>query len=844
MAAQMPDKPGLEGLEDKWRARWDKQGTYLFDRSRTRAEVFSIDTPPPTVSGRLHIGHVFSYTHTDLIARYQRMTGKEVFYPIGWDDNGLNVERRVQLMTGTMVDPTLPYDPDFKPPAELPKRPIPVSRPNFIELCEQIVPELEADYHELWSRVGLSIDWSHTYTTIGPRATKVSQRAFLKLLSEGVAYRAESPTLWDVDLRTAVAQAELEDREVPGTYQRLIFSGPAGVDLLVDTTRPELLSACVALVAHPDDERYQPLLGQTATTPLFGVSVPIVSHHLGDPEKGTGLAMICTFGDTTDVVWWRELGLETRALVERNGTMRPVKWGGEGFASEDPSTAQKAYDQIAGRSTKQAKEIVTNLLAEADRLAAAPRPITHSVKFWENGTRPLEIVTSDQWFIRYPDRAVLTELGSQINWIPEFMRVRYENWVNGLVGDWNITRQRYFGVPFPIWYPIDEQGEIDYLSPIPAPTEQLPIDPSTDTPPGYEPGLRNQPGGFAADADVMDTWATSSLSPQIITGYQDDPDLFARTYPMDLRPQAHEIIRTWLFSTVVRAHYEFGAIPWRNAAISGFVIDPDRKKFSKSAGNSPNDPVAMLDRFGADAVRYWAAQGRPGIDIAFDEGQIKIGRRLATKVLNASRFVLGLAGDTSGQPTAPLDLALLTGLADLVDEATAVFERFDYARAIERTEEFFWPFCDDYLELVKGRAYADDDEPSRSARATLALALETLLKLFAPFLPYVTEEVWSWWKDGSIHRSPWPRSDSIRPAAVERDGLLTHAGMVLSLIRKAKTDAQSSMKTPLAALTVRAPNDTLEAIALVEEDLRNAGVITGPLTLEPASDLSVDAVFA
>jgi len=611
MAVQMPDKPVLEGLEDKWRARWDKQGTYRFDPRRTREEVFSIDTPPPTVSGRLHIGHVFSYTHTDLIARYQRMTGKEVFYPIGWDDNGLNVERRVQLMTGTMVDPTLPYDPDFRRPAEPPKRPIPVSRPNFIELCEQIVPELEAEYHELWARVGLSIDWSHTYTTIGSRATKVSQRAFLKLLSEGVAYRSESPTLWDVDLRTAVAQAELDDREVPGTYQRLIFRGPGGVDLLVDTTRPELLPACVALVAHPDDSRYQPLFGQTAITPLFGVSVPIVSHHLGDPEKGTGLSMICTFGDTTDVIWWRELGLETRALVERNGTLRPVEWGAEGFVSDDPSTAQKAYDQIAGRSTKQAKEIVTSLLAEADRLTAEPRPITHSVKFWVNGSRPLEIVTSVQWFIRYPERAVLIELGSQINWIPEFMRVRYENWVNGLAGDWNITRQRYFGVPFPIWYPIDELGDIDYLSPIAAREDQLPVDPSTETPPGFEPGQRNQPGGFAADADVMDTWATSSLSPQIITGYHDDPDLFARTYPMDLRPQAHEIIRTWLFSTVVRAHSSSGPSPGEMRPSPVLSSTP----IARSSASRPATAPTTRSRCLIASVRMPSVIGRPRVDL-------------------------------------------------------------------------------------------------------------------------------------------------------------------------------------------------------------------------------------
>ena len=447
-------------------------------------------------------------------------------------------------------------------------------------------------------------------------------------------------------------------------------------------------------------------------------------------------------------------------MLSSSGTGRCARLSGDspGFESADPGGAQAAYDPMAGRSTKQAKEIVTNLLAEAGKLAAEPRPITHSVKFWENGTRPLEIVTSDQWFIRYPDAGVLIELGREINWVPDFMRVRYENWVNGLTGDWNITRQRYFGVPFPVWYRIDDEGAIDHSSPIVPETDSLPIDPSTDVPTSYEAAQRNQPGGFAADGDVMDTWATSSLSPLIICGYDDDPDCSPRTYPMDLRPQAHEIIRTWLFSTMVRAHYEFGAVPWGNAAISGFVIDPDRKKLSKSAGNSRNDPVAMLDRFGADAVRYWAAQGRPGTDMAFDEGQLKIGRRLATKVLNASRFVLGLTGDASGEPTEPLDLALLKALANLVDEATVASRTSTTPGRSNAPRNSFGLSVTTIWSWSKAGPMREEATGSRSARATLAIALEALLKLFAPFLPYVTEEVWSWWKEGSIHRSAWPNA--------------------------------------------------------------------------------------
>jgi len=845
----IPEKPSLEGLEAKWSQRWEAEGTYRFDRTKPRAEVFSIDTPPPTVSGSLHPGHVFSYTHTDLVARYQRMRGKEVFYPMGWDDNGLNVERRVQLLTGTIVDPTLPYDPAFRRPEKVDSkaRPTPVSRPNFIELCEAVVPELERQYHQLWKTVGLSIDWDHTYTTIGPKAVRTSQRGFLRLAARDVAYRAESPTLWDVDMRTSVAQAELADRDLPAAYHKLVFTGPDGRALLIDTTRPELLPACVAVVAHPDDERYQPLFGQQATTPLFGVTVPIVAHELADPEKGTGVAMICTFGDTTDVTWWRDLALPVRAIVQRDGRLRPVTWGDDGWSTTDPTRAQEAYDELAGKSVKQAQTRIVELLRNAGLIDGEIRPITHAVKFWENGSRPLEIVTSQQWFIRYPPKDEMLARGRELAWWPDFMRVRFENWVNGLIGDWNITRQRFFGVPFPVWYPVDADGVTDFLSPILADEAALPVDPTTDVPPGYGEAQRNQPGGFAADPDVMDTWATSSLSPQIVSGWEDDPDLFERTFPMDLRPQAHEIIRTWLFSSVVRSHYEHRTLPWKNAAISGFVYDPDRKKLSKSAGNVPDDPVALLERHGADAVRYWSANGRPGMDMAFEEGQIKIGRRLATKLLNASKFALGTHAGTRADPasvTEALDRAMLLRLAGLVDDATAAFDRFDYARALERTEAHLWEFCDDYLELVKNRAYRHGADAT-SGQAALSLALETLLKLFAPFLPYVTEEVWSWWQEGSIHRSRWPASDPLRSAAGDdADPLvLTMAADVLTEVRRTKSESKRSMRAEVNHATVTDTAERLAAFQQAADDVKAAGVI-GELTTTVGDTFAVEVTLA
>ena len=833
----IPEKPSLEGIEARWRARWEAEGTYRFDRTKDRTEVFSIDTPPPTVSGTLHQGHVCSYTQTDTVARYQRMRGREVFYPMGWDDNGLNVERRVQLLTGTRCDPSLPYDPDFRPPTNPGKkdRPIPVSRPNFVELCGEVVEQLEQQYFDLWSNLGLSVDWSHSYRTIGPGSIKASQRGFLRLVHRGLAYRSEAPTLWDVDFRSAVAQAELQDREIPGAYYRIRFDGPDGEPLWIDTTRPELLPACVALVAHPDDERYRPLFGRTARTPLFGVEVPIVPHGLAAPDKGTGMAMICTFGDTTDVTWWRELGLDARTVVQRDGRLRPVTWGEPGWPSTDPATAQRHYDELAGKTVKQAQARIAELLAEAGLIDGDPRPITHPVKFWENGTRPLEIVTSHQWFIRYPDKEAMLARGKELAWWPDFMRVRYEDWVNGLQGDWNITRQRFFGVPFPAWYPIGADGTVDFLAPMLADEESLPVDPTTDVPPGYSPDQRDRPGGFTADPDVMDTWATSSLTPQIATGWVDDPDLFGRTFPMDLRPQAHDIIRTWLFYTVVRSHYEHDVLPWANAAISGFIVDPDRKKLSKSAANAPDDPPELLARYGSDAVRYWAACGRPGMDVVFDEGQIKIGRRLAIKLLNASKYALGVGSTTAGEVTEPLDRSMLAALADLVAEATKAFDLFDYARALERTEAFFWSFCDDYLELVKNRAYgADGDEGQASARTALGLALRTLLQLFAPVLPFVTEEVWSWWQDGSVHRSSWPDADDLRAVAEAEAAdagyepgpeVLAVAAAVLGEVRRAKSEAKRSMRAPVTSVTVTDTPDRLALMRLAVADVRSAGHI-------------------
>lgn len=849
-ARQVPDKVTVDGLEERWSRTWADEGTYTFDRTAERAQVYSIDTPPPTVSGSLHVGHVFSYTHTDVVARFQRMRGRAVMYPMGWDDNGLPTERRVQNYYGVRCDPSLPYVEGFVPPHEggegksvKPGDQVPVSRRNFIELCERLSAEDELQFEALWRRLGLSVDWSMTYQTIGATARAVSQRAFLRNLGRGEAYQAEAPGLWDVTFQTAVAQAELEARDYPGAFHKVAFHRPDGEQVVIETTRPELLPACVALIAHPDDERYQHLFGTTVTSPLFGVEVPVLAHPAAEPDKGAGIAMCCTFGDLTDVQWWRELRLPTRSVVGRDG--RVLRDTPEWLTSD---AGRAAYGEVAGKTTFSAREAVVAGLRASGDLLGEPVPTQRKANFYEKGDKPLEIVTSRQWYIRNGGRDedlrdALLARGGELAFHPDFMRVRYDNWVGGLNGDWLVSRQRFFGVPIPVWYPLDEAGEPRYDSPLVPDEAALPVDPSSDVPAGYTADQRGVPGGFVGDPDIMDTWATSSLTPQIVCGWLDDPDLFARTFPMDLRPQGQDIIRTWLFSSVVRAHLESGSLPWKHAAISGWILDPDRKKMSKSKGNVVT-PMGLLEEHGSDAVRYWAASARLGTDAAFEVGQMKIGRRLAIKVLNASKFVLsfGPADEpvslAAPQVTQPLDQAMLQGLADVVDQATAALEAYDHTRALEVTETFFWTFCDDYLELVKDRAYgagasAEDVTPeTASARAALGLALYTLLRLFAPVLPYATEEVWSWWRDGSVHRAPWPTTCALREAAGDTDpALVAAAGAALAALRKVKSETKVSMRTPVEHAVLEVPDALRAGVEAALVDVRNAGRVTGTLEL-------------
>ena len=857
-AASIPERPSLEGLEEKWGAVWRDQATYSFDRDAAlagaRGEVFSIDTPPPTASGSLHMGHVFIYTHTDCMARYKRMRGFNVFYPIGWDDNGLPTEKRVQNYYGVRGDATLRYVEGFTPPhrgtttSSKSRDEQPISRQNFIELCDELTVADEEAFESLFRRLGFSLDWSISYRTIDDHSRATSQQAFLRNVQRGEAYQSQAPGLWDVTFQTAVAQAELEARDYPGHYHRVAFHAADG-PVYIETTRPELIPSVVALIAHPDDERYAARFGTTVRSPLFGVEIPVLPHPAAEMDKGAGIAMCCTFGDLTDVLWWRELQLPTRSIITRTGRLQGDT---PDWLLEGPGEALYA-EKFSGATPFAARTAVVEALRAAGDLDGEPTPTQRKANFYERGEKPLEIVTSRQWYIRNGGRdadlnAALVARGEQIDFHPAFMRARYANWVGGLNGDWLISRQRFFGVPIPVWYPIDNDGEPDYAHPILPAESDLPVDPAANPPAGFTEDQRGEPGGFVGDPDVLDTWATSSLTPQIAGGWRNadgsgtDP-LFAKVFPMDVRPQAHDIIRTWLFATTVRSHYEFGTAPWTNAAISGWILDPDRKKMSKSKGTAIT-PEDVVKEHSADAVRYWAASGRLGTDAAYDIGQMKVGRRLAIKVLNASKFALSFGeveGDLLSAVTEPLDRAMLAGLRTVIERATAGFEAWDYTRSLEAVEGFFWTFCDDYLELVKDRAYGGQGgAPAASARAALRLALDVQLRLLAPFLPYAAEEVWSWWHDGSIHLSGWP---SVAEVPADGDpGVLTAVGGALAAVRKAKSEAKVGMRVEVSAMTISAPDGVVAQAKSAEGDLRAAGRVTGGISYAQGEELSITNV--
>jgi valyl-tRNA synthetase len=846
--------------EEKWDRLWSEWGVHRFDEQGTGPR-YVIDTPPPTVSGSLHVGHVFSYTQTDVLARYQRMRGKNVFYPMGWDDNGLPTERRVQNYFHVRCEPHVPFEPGLKlEMADDAARKQParrISRKNFIELCITLTAEDEKAFKALFQRLGLSVDWALEYSTIGDLSRRLAQWSFLDLYRKGEVYQVEAPTLWDVDDRTAIAQAEVEDRPQRGAFHHVRFGVEGGGSFTIATTRPELLPACVGVAAHPEDERYKALFGKRAVTPLFRVPVPIFASELVEREKGTGILMVCTFGDATDVQWWREQGLALRQVIGRDGLLVPVQFGTSEFPSLDPARANEGYLRLAGLKVKDAQKAIVELLrdpagsatgASEPPLASEPEPVEHPVKFYERGARPLEFITTRQWFVRILEhKQALVAAGDRIAWHPDFMRQRFRNWTENLNLDWCVSRQRFFGVSFPLWYRLKPDGTTDFDAPILADEKTLPVDPTTDVPPGYREAQRDQPGGFTGEADVFDTWFTSSLTPQISSGWTTSPERHKRLFPTDLRPQSHEIIRTWAFYTVAKAWLHERDIPWRRTAISGWVLDPDRKKMSKSKGNVVT-PVHFIDQFGADAVRYWSLAARLGTDTAFDEKVFAVGRRLVMKLYNAAKYALSQSA-AEGAVTHPLDLGFLARLRDTVERASALFEELDYAGALDTVERFFWSgYTDNYLELVKARARSETDAAGRSSAVAAAQqGLSVLLRLFAPYLPYVTEEAWSWGfaaatRERSIHRAPWPQAAELAgvPAGTEAGKPFDLACAFLDAVRRGKSAAGATVGRQLATLRVAASSDAVASLRACLPDLRAAARAEGEI-LEPREGLAADA---
>lgn len=844
---KLDDKYNASDIESRCLAFWEKDNTYRFDKTASRENTYVVDTPPPTVSGSLHVGHIMSYTQADVKVRYQRMKGKSVFYPIGWDDNGLPTERRVQNYFNIACNPNLPYDPDFKPvhdPKNDGKR-VEVSRKNFIEACEILTTEDEKAFEDIFRQIGHSYDWDLKYTTISPLAIKVSQDSFLDLVEKGIACSVEAPTMWDVTFQSAVAQAEIEDREVDGFFHDIQFGveGEPGVHFTIATTRPEFLPACIAVVAHPDDERYQKYFGKKAIVPLFDIPVPIVPSEHAEMDKGTGIMMVCTFGDAADVAWWKQSGLPIKQIVGLDGRILPNEYGVEPFVSLNPQKAAAYYNQITGLKMKEARAQIVEFLRKSGDLLAEPKPIKHPVKFYEKGTLPLEFVSSRQWFIKILDyKKELVDAGREIKWFPGHMQTRYETWVDGLNQDWCISRQRFFGVPFPIWYKLDENGLINYNEPIFATRDQLPVDPMTDVPAGYTEEMRGKPNGFVGEKDIMDTWATSSLTPQIAMAFA--PEGHHLSLPFDVRPQAHDIIRTWAFYTIMKAWAHDKTIPWKEAHISGFVLDPDRKKMSKSKGNVVT-PMYLLEKYSSDAVRYWAARAKLGIDIAFEEQIMEQGKKLTMKMFNASKFVymmvqnagIDLNADYPKMISNPLDKAWVSKLAETVKASVKAFEANDYSFALEMTEKCFWDFCDNYLEIVKGRAYSDD---AVSAVSSLMLTIDTFAKLFAPFTPFMAEEIYAtrpWGTDEkSVHVTAFPAAADFEAIAGNPDVYEKTVALV-EMIRKAKAEEKRSLRTPVVALTVSANEKTIALLEQSLSDIENAlNVKDHNVTLEAHSD--------
>lgn len=851
---EFPKKYNHREIESKWQADWQQKGVYHWRDDKPRDETFVIDTPPPTVSGILHMGHVFSYTQADFIARYKRMKGQDVFYPMGFDDNGLPTERLVEKVRKVRA-------------TDLP-------REEFIKVCEEVVDEAEKEFEALFNSLALSVDWRQKYMTISETSRKISQLSFLDLYNKGEVERRHQPMFWDPVDQTAIATAEMEEKELDSFENYLWFGlvdeqGNDKGKVEIMTTRPEMLPACVAVMCHPDDlAKYK---GLKAVVPLFGQKVDIYPSEAVDKEKGTGVVMCCTFGDEQDINWWREHKLETKIILNRYGKLDLHNcYSSDGKVVSFP---EKIRDEVNGLKAAAARTKIIEMLEQGGLTAKEKKPIKHMVKCAERSGAALEIIPTEQWFVKVVDKKerILAKI-NECNWFPKYMKLRAEQWTENLSWDWCISRQRYFGVPFPVWYgeeiewDLKEVGRWEFLNnsiTITASVNQLPVNPLVDIPDGFEVvpiegdnlvkfmGMNEQGGAIhvpsfigrrkldgklfaiTSDKDVMDTWATSSVSPQLNSRYGIDAERHKKLFPADMRPQAHEIIRTWAFYTIVKAMLHEDTIPWNNLMISGWCLAEDKSKMSKSKGNVIT-PVPLIEEKSSDVVRYWASTANLGADTAYSEDVLKIGNKLVNKLWNVCKFASLNLTQLDGKADAAkcdevLDKWILSRLKQTITNAEAEFEKFEYSRARQHIEDFFWnDFCDNYLEMVKTRSYGQETGGvgQQSALNAIAICVDNILRLWAPFVPHITEELHSiiFESAESIHaRGSWPKLDFVVDEAALKCG--EQSVKILDEVRKYKSEKEVSIKFPIKLLQVN-------AAAIVEQAKDDLRFVTSSQEIE------------
>jgi valyl-tRNA synthetase len=760
---ELPKRYNPEESENKWMEYWEKENIYKFNPN-SKEEVYSIDTPPPTVSGKMHLGHTFSYSQQDFVARFQRMLGKSVFYPFGTDDNGLATERmieKIKKVKGQFME-----------------------RKEFINLCLKTLEEIRPDFIYDWKRIGISADFNIFYTTIDEHSQKVSQRSFLDLYKQKRIYRKRAPFVWCPDCQTAIAQVEMKDSERDSNLVYMKFDTNAKKQITIATTRPELLPACVAVHIHPDDKRFNKLIGKKAKVPFSDREVKITANKDVDMEFGSGIVYHCTFGDMDDVKWMEEFNITPIEIMNKNGTLN-----------------EKA-GRFKGLYVTKARKAVIKALKEENRIEKIG-PIKHVVNVHERCETDIEILTTDQWFIKYLDlKQDFIKYGRKIKWYPNHMRARYENWISGLKWDWNISRQRHFGVPIPVWY-CKKCNEITV-----ADEKQLPVDPLVDKP---ESKCGCGSSDFEPEKDVLDTWATSSLTPDIAAELFKDKKIFKKLLPMSLRPQAHDIITFWLFNTVVKSYFHHKTIPWEEVMISGWALDPHGKKMSKSKGNIV-DPRETIKKYSADAIRFWAAGSKLGDDLPYQEKDLVTGQKFTTKIWNASKFAFMHLQDyklNKPKNIEIMDSWILSKLSKLVKESTENLMKYEYSHTKLETDKFFWQtFCDNYLEIIKDRVYNPDQrgkEARLSAQYGLYHSLLTIIKLMAPITPFITEELYQHFfkkheKSKSVHITKWPDLNLTEDNAEKIGDFFVY---VLQDVRKVKSEKNLLLKDPVKKLITR-----------------------------------------